>query len=164
MSAGVLPYEMRLKTDRLWAREDSAMHFDRNSEVYKSLYRLVKRLDELHVPYALVGGLALFEHGFERYTTDVDLLVTPDSLKLIHEKLEGLGYLPPFEGSKHLRDTESGVRVEFLTTGDFPGDGLPKPVAFPDPVNVRVEMKGMWFLNLATLIELKLASGISNPR
>src|SRR5439155_22517718 len=79
------------------------------------------------------------------------------------EKLEGLGYLPPFEGSKHLRDTDSGVKVEFLTTGEFPGDGKPKPVAFPNPADVRVEGAGVWFLSLPALVELKLASGITNP-
>ncbi len=57
----------------------------------------------------------------------------------------------------------TGVKVEFLTTGDFPGDGKPKPVAFPDPATVRVAGAGMWFLSLPALIELKLASGISNP-
>ena len=71
--------------------------------------------------------------------------------------------MPLFEGSKHLRDTESGVRIEFLTTGDYPGDGKPKPVAFPDPNPASVEIEGIRFLKLPTLIELKLASGITNP-
>ena len=54
-------------------------------------------------------------------------------LSAIHAKLEGLGYVPPFSGSKNLRDTEHGVRIEFLIAGEFPGDGKPKPVAFPEP-------------------------------
>ena len=125
--------------------------------------RIAKRLDEIGVPYAVVGGMAMFFHGYRRFTEDVDILVTRENLKLIHEKLEGLGYLPPFAGSKHLRDTESGVKVEFLVAGDYPGDGKPKPVAFPDPADVRVEGSGVWFLSLPTLIELKLASGLTNP-
>jgi len=106
--------------------------------------------------------LALFYHGHRRFTQDVDILVTKEGLKLIHEKLEGRGYLPRFEGSKHLRDTDSGVKVEFLTTGEFPGDGKPKTVSFPDPAAVRVEVEGMGFLQLPTLVELKLASGMTN--
>src|SRR5262249_48321653 len=113
--------------------------------------------------YAVVGAMAMFFHGFERFTTDVDILVRPDGLKKIHERLEGLGYLPPHAGSKHLRDTDSGVRIEFLTTGDFPGDGKPKPVAFPDPDAASVEIDGIRFLTLSALIELKLASGMTNP-
>ena len=62
-----------------------------------------------------------------------------------------------------LRDTESGVRVEFLVTGQFPGDGKPKPVAFPDPARVAFEKDGVKYLSLPALIELKLASGMTNP-
>ena len=47
-----------------------------------------------------------------------NLPVTPDQLQEIHRRLDGLGYLPPFAGSKNLRDTEYGVRIEFLVTGD----------------------------------------------
>src|SRR5258708_36467939 len=107
--------------------------------------------------------MAMFYHGYERFTSDVDILVRPDGLQKIHQQLEGLGYLAPFEGSKQLRDTDSGVRIEFLTTGDYPGDGKPKPVAFPDPVTASVEIDGIRFLKFSTLIELKLASGMTNP-
>ena len=159
----VIPYEQRLKNDFDWALREGSMHFEKESAVQITLRRIVKRLDELGVAYAVVGGLALFFHGYRRFTDDVDLLVTKDNLKIIHEKLEGLGYLPPFQGSKHLRDTDSGVKIEFLTTGEYPGDGKSKPVAFPDPTQVRVESGGVWFLSLPALIELKLASGMTNP-
>ena len=85
----------------------------------------------LNIPYAVAGGMALFSHGFRRFTEDVDILVTREGLDRLHRELEGLGYVPLFPGSKNLRDADSGVRVEFLVTGDFPGDGKPKPVAFP---------------------------------
>jgi hypothetical protein len=159
----VIPYEERLKRDFNWALREGSMHFEEGGAVQQTLRRIAKRLDELGVPYAVVGGLALFFHGYRRFTEDVDVLVTKDDLKRIHEKLEGLGYLPPFQGSKHLRDTESGVKVEFLTTGEYPGDGKPKPVAFPNPADVRVESGGVWFLSLPALVELKLASGLTNP-
>ena len=79
------------------------------------------------------AGWRSSKHGFRRFTEDVDILVTRDGLKAIHAHLEGLGYVPPFTGSKNLRDTEHGVRIEFLIAGEFPGDGKPKPVAFPGP-------------------------------
>lgn len=157
-------YRTRLRGDRSWAREEVDLFFGKENEVYKSLRRIVDRLESLGVPYALVGGLALNEHGYERLTTDVDILVTAEGLRIIHEKLEGLGYVPPFAGSKHLRDTASGVRIEFLVAGQFPGDGKPKPVVFPDPAQEAVEIDGIKVLNLAKLIDLKLASGLSNER
>ncbi len=94
----------------------------------------------------------------------MDILVTREGSKKILDSLEGLGYVPPFAGSKNLRDAESGVRIEFLIAGDYPGDGKPKPVKFPDPAEVAVKIGDMRFLPLPTLIELKLASGLSNPR
>src|SRR5262245_59388590 len=163
MMESVIPYETRLQRDFGWALREGSMHFEEESAVQKTLRRIAKRLDELGVSYAVVGGLAMFFHGYRRFTEDVDILVTRENLKVIHEKLEGLGYVPPFTGSKHLRDTDSGVKVEFLVTGDFPGDGKPKSVSFPDPASVRVEGAGIWFLNLPALIELKLASGLTNP-
>jgi hypothetical protein len=93
----------------------------------------------------------------------VDILVTRDDLRRIQDVLTGLGYVAPFTGSKNLRDVEDGVRIEFLITGDYPGDGKPKPVAFPDPRNVAIQRDGIYFLDLAPLIELKLASGMTHP-
>ena len=92
---------------------------------------------------------------------DVDILVTAEGLAAVHRELEGLGYVPPFAGSKHLKDTATGVRIEFLVAGQYPGDGKPKPVAFPDPAQVGVEIDGVRYLGLPSLIELKLASGMT---
>src|SRR5436305_4129022 len=129
----MLVYEQLMDRDPGWALKEGSMHFEGQSAVHKALARITKRLDELGIPYAVAGGMALFFHGYRRFTEDVDILVTPEGLQAIHRALEGMGYLPPFEGSKNLRDTDSGVRVEFIVTGEYPGDGKPKPVAFPNP-------------------------------
>ncbi len=139
------------------------MHFEAKNSVHQALRKITHRLSELGIPYAVVGGMALFFHGYRRFTDDVDILVTREGLAELHRRLTGLGYLPPFTGSKHLRDTENGVSIEFLVTGDYPGDGKPKPVAFPDPSGATVEVDGIPLLQLPRLIELKLASGITNP-
>ena len=107
--------------------------------------------------------MALVAHGYNRTTSDVDVLVTAEGLDTVHAQLVGLGYRPVFDGSRHLRDTENGVRIEFLVAGDYPGDGKPKPVSFPDPTASAVELGGVRYLKLPVLVELKLASGITNP-
>jgi hypothetical protein len=160
----MITYEQRLDRDVHWAFLEGSMHFEKESAVHTTLRRVAKKLDELGIPYALAGGMALFFHGFRRFTEDIDILVTREGLAAIHEHLEGSGYLPTFAGSKNLRDADSGVRIEFLVAGDYPGDGKPKPVAFPDPANVGVEIDGIKCLGLPTLIEMKLASGMTNPR
>ena len=162
--SGVAAYEQLLDRDPRWALKEGSMHFEKESAVHKTLERIVQRLDELDIPYALAGGMALFFHGYRRFTEDVDILVTPDGLEKIHRRLEGLGYLPPFTGSQNLRDAEHGVRIEFLVTGHFPGDGKPKPVAFPNPDGAEIEIEGIRCLRLDRLIELKLASGTTPGR
>jgi hypothetical protein len=140
------------------------MHFEKESAVFRTMMAITKKLDELGISYAVVGGMAMFLHGYRRFTEDVDILVTKEGLAAVHEKLEGRGYLPPFEGSKHLRDTNTGVKIEFLVTGGFPGDGLPKAVTFPDPTGVAVDLDGIRCLNLETLIQLKLVSSTAPGR
>lgn len=159
--ADVIPYEQRLDHDWGLVLSEGSRYFEGKSTVDDTLSKIVRRLDALNVPYAVVGGLALSRHGFRRFTDDVDLLVTAGGLKLLHDRLEGLGYVPPFSGSKQLRDVETGVRIEFLITGTFPGDGKPKPVAFPDPADVGIDVGGIKVIKLPTLIELKLASGMT---
>lgn len=162
-ASDVIPYERRLDEDGRWALSEGSLFFEVKGKVQEALRRITERLNELEIPYAVVGGMALFKHGYRRFTEDVDLLVTRESLKQIHTKLEGLGYVRPFANSKNLRDTDAGVRVEFLIAGDYPGDGKPKPVAFPDPDEKSVEIEGMKVLGLASVIELKLASGMTSP-
>jgi hypothetical protein len=163
-SATRASYEALLDRDRGFALSEGSRHLEGGGRVHDTLRRIARRLDDLGVDYAVVGGMALFEHGYRRFTEDVDILVTRAHLRRIHDELEGLGYLPPFEGSKHLRDTETGVRIEFLVTGDFPGDGKPKPVAFPSPANATVQIDGLYVLDLQKLIETKLASGMTSPQ
>ncbi len=156
-------YEELLSGNLDWALREGSMHFENRSAVQQTLQRIAARLDELQIPYAIVGGMALFAHGFRRFTEDIDILVTAGSLAKIHEKLDGLGYVPPFRGSKNLRDTEFGVRIEFLLAGEYPGDGKPKPVVFPVPNDVAIDIHGIQYIQLPRLIDLKLASGISSP-
>ena len=160
----LVTYEDRLNSNPDWALREGSMHFEDKSAVHQTLRDITKRLEELEIPYAVAGGMAMYFHGYRRFTEVIDILVTREGVQKIHEALEGRGYLPPFEGSKNLRNTLTGVRIEFLITGDFPGDGKPKPVAFPDPADVVHEIGGVKFLDLKRLVELKLASGITHPR
>jgi len=157
----MITYEQKLNRDVRWAFREGAMHFDKDNSVHASLQTITKRLRELNIPYVVVGGMAMFFHGYRRFTEDVDLLVSRDALREIHARLEGLGYVPPFAGSKQLRDAVTGVRIEFLVTGEYPGDGQPKPVAFPDPTECFTIIDDLRILPLPKLIELKLASGMT---
>lgn len=155
----VVAYEDRLRADPWFMIREISMQFDKAGPVYRTMQRISTRLDELGLPYVVVGGMALSLHGYVRATDDVDLLVTKATLAVIHERLEGLGWVAPFTGSKNLRDADTGVKVEFLVTGEFPGDGKPGPVSFPDPAAVAVDRGGVKCISLPALVQLKLASG-----
>ena len=157
----IVPYEQQLSLSTEWALNEGSLFFDGRGRVHESLRRIVTRLDELGISYAVAGGMALFVHGYRRFTEDVDVLVTREGLDRIHKELEGRGYIRPFEKSKNLRDAESGVKIEFLVAGGYRGDGKPKSIQFPEPDSAAELRDGFQVLNVPQLISLKIASGIT---
>jgi len=142
--------------------EEARRYFMGEGILNKTLARLSKDLETHGIDYAVIGAAALLAHGYPRLTEDIDLLMTPVGLQKFHDELVGLGYAPSFPGArKRLRSTVDGVSIEVMTTGEYPGDGKPKPVSMPEPMAASVEINGVNFISLEKLIELKLASGIS---
>jgi hypothetical protein len=157
----MIAYEQKLKSDINWALRETGRHFEEASLVHKTLKQIVKRLDEVGISYAVVGGMAMYMHGLRRFTIDVDLLVRRDGAGQMIEQLKGLGYYLDQGGTGiKLRDVDTGVRIKFLFAGDYPGDGKQNVVAYPDPAGATVEIGGMKILVLPALVELKLAAGI----
>jgi hypothetical protein len=134
------------------------------ADVHTALRKLATALDDLKIPYVLVGAMAMNEYGYRRVTVDVDVLMTADGLRRFKEAWLGRGYTEKFPGSRAVRDTELNVTIDVLLSGGYPGDGLPKPVRFPDPADVAIRDGGLSLIPLAKLVELKLASGISSPQ
>ncbi len=132
------------------------------SPIHDTMQCLSSTLREMKIPFAIAGAMAANVHGHRRTTVDVDVLMRRDDLQRFKEKWLGRGWVDVFAGSKGFRNTETNVKVNVLLTGDFPGDGLEKPVAFPDPESVaELPDDGLPFLSLAALIGLKLASGMT---
>lgn len=136
--------------------------FMEDSAVHRTLHELAADLEAIGVPYAIVGAMALNEYGYKRVTTDVDVLLTRDGLATFKAHYLGRGYVEKFSGSKAMRNTRHNVTIDVLIAGDYPGDGKPKPIQFPDPV-IAERGKHTALVPLPTLLELKLASGISAP-
>ena len=156
-------FEESMRRGGAAAIRQAGKFFMKTDPVFQTLHAITRRLTELGIPHCVAGGMALVAHGYDRTTIDVDLLVSEDGLREAHRHLERLGYVRAFAGSRNLRDPTTKVRIEFLVAGQFPGDGKPKPVAFPDPSKVGVEIDGIRYLDLPTLVDLKLASGMSAP-
>jgi len=146
------------------AFDEGLLFFAGKGMVNTTLKRIVQKLDDRGIDYAVIGAVALSQHGYRRFTEDIYLLLTKEGLERFHDELVGLGYRPAFEGSrKQFRATEGNIRVEIVTTGEYPGDGLPKPVRFPDPAEATLDIDGIKTITLEKLVELKLASGMSAP-
>jgi hypothetical protein len=159
-------YEQLLRQGGDQMLREASAYFSGEGRLHSALRQLAKRLDAEGIAYALLGGLALAEFGYPRLTEDIDLLLTAVGLERFRERLVGRGYRPAFRGvRKTFRDSEVGVRIEIVISDEYPGDRLPKPVAFPDPATpgVTVEREGVRVVALEKLIELKLASGMSAP-
>lgn len=139
-------------------------YFMGQGTLHNTLTQLASDLKEHGIDYMVIGAVALLAHGYPRFTEDIDLVLTPAGLEMFHRELIGLGYVPAFPGAKkRLRSTKDGVTIEVMTTGEYPGDGKPKPVAMPEPTSASVEIDGIQFVTLEKLIELKLASGMTAP-
>jgi len=144
-------------------RESERFHMGMG-KVHETLTALVADLEREGIDYAVIGGMALNRHGYQRETVDVDVLVRPEGLDAFHDRLVGRGYRPAFDGArKTFKYTRTGTKVEFITTGEYPGDGKPKPVVFPDPAAAYREIGGARIIDLPRLVELKLASGMTQP-
>ena len=158
-------YESELENSFNLVLSEAEQLYHGQGRLRKTYERLAKRLDELGLSYSLVRGYALIVHGIRRFTEDIDLLVSGKGLARLHEELVGRGYVRASPESRNLRDVETGVQIEFGVTDEFPdefpGDGKPKPVAFPDPQAVVEIREGIKVINLRSLIELKLASGMT---
>jgi hypothetical protein len=142
------------------ALDQCGRYFMGQSELEKALRRLVDILETDQIPYAVIGALALNEYGHRRATVDVDLVMREEDLQRFKARWLGKGYAERVAGTGKLVDTENGVHVDVLSTGRFPGDDRPKPIAFPDPATTAIRGPPFALLPMGRWIELKLASGM----
>lgn len=144
--------------------EEGLRYFMGEGELNKTVAQLASDLDRHGIEYMVIGAVALTAHGYPRFTADVDLVLTADGLEKFHRELIGRGYMPAFEGAKKkLRSTQNNVAIEVITAGEYPGDGKPKPVSFPNPATASSRINGVQVVTLEKLVELKLASGMTAP-
>jgi hypothetical protein len=153
-------YEERLDSDLNWALDEAERFFRGRSFVHKALRRLTARLRQCGIAYALAGDLAYFCHGVRRCEDRFDVVVTAAGLREIGRRLDGWGYVRIGAKGRQVWDDEFRVQISFLVTGEAPG-GTPGPVAFPSPESVAVEQAGIALLPLPALIELTLASTLT---
>jgi hypothetical protein len=142
-----------------WRRlKEISLFFQGKDEVHKSLRRLVRRLERAGIAYAVAGGMAVNAHRYRRTTADVDLLLTSKGLEEFKKRFVRKNYLQKEGRARRFIDRINNVEIDFLLAGMYPGSGDPGPIVFPDPEEVAEEIENVQVLNLAALVQLKLAA------
>ncbi|MCC7335621.1 MAG: hypothetical protein IT422_11015 [Pirellulaceae bacterium] len=151
-----------MKESLLQVAERADQFFMGTSNIHQAMVRLTKTLGEMKIPFAIAGAMAANAHGHRRTTEDIDILIRREDLARFKEQHLGRGWVDKFTGSKNFRDAVCNVNIDALIVGEYPGDGLSKPVAFPPPESVvEVDSEGLPYISLKTLLELKMASGMT---
>jgi hypothetical protein len=138
--------------------KEISMFFQKRSSQHQTMRRLARRLKQAGIAYALIGAMAVNAHGSERTTRDVDILLTQDGFDRFRQQFVGEVYEQVAGRPRRFVERQSGVVVDCLIAGRFPGSGKPGPVAFPDPSEAGQEIDKIRVVTLPHLIQLKLAA------
>lgn len=128
-----------------------------NSELSQTAARLDQLLKRGGFPYAFIGGYAVQQHGYQRFTSDVDLVIRERGA--VRQHLISSGQFKPVQGSgMTVLDRANGVAVDLLPSGRK--DSV-MGVAYPEPPS---HSRGLSFVSLAELISLKLSADRDKDR
>jgi hypothetical protein len=101
----------------------------------------------------------VYVHGYRRFTDDVDVLLTRTGFEEFRRRFVPKNYEPVPPRPRRFTDRQNQVTVDVLITGLHPGFApFTGPITFPDPEKVRQEINSIPYIDLITLIQLKLAA------
>jgi len=134
-------------------------------KVRERLLRSTAALNQLGVPYAVVGGnavaswVATVDDGAVRNTRDVDLLVRREDLPAITAALEQVGFVrDEVLGVVMFRDGPNGKPSEAIHLL-FAGERLRPEHLLPCPeIETVIDRENCQVLNLESLLTMKLTS------
>jgi len=118
------------------------------SNIEKTLLKAVGVLAGAGIPHLVCGGFAVQEHGYPRFTQDVDLIV-PD-VGLAYDTLCMAGFLE--EPGAIVADPDTMVHIDLLPGGQILDVG---PLSLPLPATVSEEPQ---LLTIEALIDSKLSA------
>ncbi len=133
-----------------------------NETLWQTSRRVRSLLDDAGIDHAVCGGVAVCLHGYRRNTTDLDLIIRSEDQTNVRRTLLAGGLQWQADTAEFI--AAGGCPVQFLIAGQSAGKGSGVPIPLPagrDNVEDRDELR---VVRLSRLIEMKLASGSSNPR
>lgn len=117
--------------------------------------------DDAGINYCVIGAVAMGIHNYLRNTDDIDILVDRKGFDIISEELIGRGFTWR-KGSKRnlLYHAPFGkIKVDIIVEGDNKSG-----VVLPSPVDIRIKVSNIWYINLLALIEVKVSGGFEYGR
>ncbi len=126
-----------------------------STDIEKTLRRVTQVLSDHDIPHLVVGGYCVQEHGYPRFTSDVDVIV-PD---VTHARswLSINGFKENAGSSMTLTDRATKVEVDLMPGGGSVGPG---PLKLPQPTEISAAPQ---IAGLLTLINIKLSSYLGSP-
>jgi hypothetical protein len=152
----MVTFEALLDRSLDWGLQEADRYFSGKGLVRQTLRDLATRLNELDVEFAVIGAVAMFYHGYRRFTQDIDILVTAEGFASIGKELLGNGYVRPTGWRRGFRDIETGVAIHVFVSGS--ACGAESGYVVPHPTRSS-RIDGINVLELASLLEMKFALG-----
>lgn len=137
-------------------------HALQNETLWELVERVHALLEREGIDHAIVGGVAVFLHGYRRNTVDLGLLVESADTQTLRSALEADG-IRWHAAIKEFR-SPAGVAIQCVLAGESEGRG--QVATFPSPRDPKrvTTIEGLPVLSLASLIESKIACGLGNLR
>ncbi len=115
-------------------------------------------------PAVVAGGWAVWHHGYAgRVTRDLDLVVPTDKVEELLQVAPRFGFTPLSVkpgGWPKLLHRETEIDLDLLPQGQRPGTtARPAPTTIPHPSLIGASTDELRYIELAGLVELKLAAG-----
>jgi hypothetical protein len=133
-----------------------------NESLWQAAARCHEVLAAAEIPHAVLGGVAVCLHGYQRNTVDVDVLVRRIDSEAVRINLERAGFV--WNAKDKEFNSPSGIAIQFLLAGDRAGPDSEVPLPDPSDDRAVTEIEGLPVLRLSRLIETKIACGTGNLR
>lgn len=82
------------------AYDEGLRFFQGKGLLNEAIKKVARDLQTRGIDYVLIGAGALNQHGYKRFTSDIDLVTSVEGLEQVHRELVGRGYRPAFEGAR----------------------------------------------------------------
>jgi hypothetical protein len=133
-----------------------------NDSLWQAALRCHAVLARARIPHAILGGVAVCLHGYQRNTVDVDLLIRRADSSVVRESLERESFR--WDENQKEFASPSGIAIQILIAGEPAGKDA--EVRLPDPADEGsvTDIEGLPVLRLSRLIESKIACGRGSVR